>query len=108
METAHGWDLYVVAPRRCTFDVVDVSVTDLRADLAAWIGRARAGEDVVVTDRGSPVVRLSGIAAAPLLERLTREGLLSRPAGEQRPRASEVARVRAEGDVSGLVGEQRR
>ncbi|MEJ5945672.1 type II toxin-antitoxin system prevent-host-death family antitoxin [Pseudokineococcus basanitobsidens] len=87
---------------------MDVSVTDLRADLAAWISRAREGEDVVVTDRGAPVARLTAVEQVSLLDRLTREGLLSRPAPGSRPRATDVPRVRAHGDVSGLVGEQRR
>lgn len=85
-----------------------VSVTDLRADLAAWITRAREGEDVVVTDRGAPVARLTAVEQVSLLERLTREGLLSPPAPGPGLRAGDVTRVRARADVSGLVGEQRR
>lgn len=44
----------------------------LRAELAGWIGRVREGEDVVVTDRGTPVARLVAVGSAPLIDRLTR------------------------------------
>jgi prevent-host-death family protein len=87
---------------------MDVAVSTLRAELAAWIERVRAGEEVVVTDRGTPVVRLVPVDTAPLLERLTRQGVLSQPHTASRPRASGASRVHARGSVSDLVGEQRR
>lgn len=87
---------------------MDVAVSALRAELADWIGRVRAGEEVVITDRGIPVARLVSVDTVPLLERLTRQGVLSRPARAGRPTASGAARVRAEGSVSDLVGDQRR
>ncbi|MGH7919391.1 MAG: type II toxin-antitoxin system Phd/YefM family antitoxin [Candidatus Dormibacteraceae bacterium] len=87
---------------------MDVAITTLRADLASWIGRVRAGEEVVVTDRGTPVARLVGVDAAPLLEELTQRGVLSRPRRAVRPKASAALRVRARGPVAELVSEQRR
>jgi prevent-host-death family protein len=87
---------------------VDVAVSTLRAELADWIERVRGGEEVVVTDRGTPVARLVAIDTAPLLEQLTREGVLSRPRRGQRPAASGAPRVHARRPVSELVGEQRR
>lgn len=45
--------------------MVDVAVSRLRAALADWIERARRGEGVVVTDRGTPVVRLVAVDSAP-------------------------------------------
>jgi prevent-host-death family protein len=83
-------------------------VSMLRAELADWIERARAGEEVVVTDRGTPVVRLVAVDTAPLLEQLTRQGVVSRPRSASRPTASGAPRVRARGSVSDLVSEQRR
>jgi prevent-host-death family protein len=88
--------------------VVDVAVSALRADLATWIDRVRHGEEVVVTDRGTPVARIVAVDAAPLLEQLTREGVLSRPSRAERPVARGAARVRAREAVSDLVGKQRR
>lgn len=88
--------------------MVDVAVSALRAELASWIERVRAGEEVLITDRGVPVARLLPVDAAPLIEQLTRQGVLSKPRRSQRPTASGVSRVRARGSVSELVSEQRR
>jgi prevent-host-death family protein len=86
---------------------VDVAVSTLRAELADWIERVRRGEEVVVTDRGTPVARLIAVDTAPLLERLTREGVLSRPRAG-RPTARGATRVPAGRPVSELINEQRR
>jgi prevent-host-death family protein len=86
---------------------VDVAISTLRAGLSTWIERARSGEEVIVTDRGVPVARLVAVDSAPLLDRLTQQGVLSRPVGP-RPVARDAARVRATGSVSNLVGDERR
>lgn len=62
---------------------MEVSVSALRAELKSWIERARAGEDIVVTDRGVPVARLTGVATADLLTELTREGLVTPPTADR-------------------------
>lgn len=85
-----------------------MAISTLRAELANWIERARAGEEVVVTDRGIPVVRLLAVDTAPLLDQLTRSGVLSKPRRAGRPTASGAPRVRARGPVAELVSEQRR
>ncbi|MDQ3344106.1 MAG: type II toxin-antitoxin system prevent-host-death family antitoxin [Actinomycetota bacterium] len=87
---------------------MDVAVSTLRAELADWIERVRAGEEVVVTDRGRPVARLVSVDTAPLLEQLTRQGVLSRPRRAERPSARGAQRVHAQGSVSELVSDQRR
>lgn len=67
---------------------MDVPVSTLRAELSGWIERAKAGEDVVVTDRGIPVARILAVDSAPLLDQLTQRGLLSSEAPRgQRPAA---------------------
>lgn len=38
------------------------SIAELKARLSEYVAAARRGEDVVVTDRGRPVARLSGLA----------------------------------------------
>lgn len=86
---------------------VDVAISAFRAELASWIERVRGGEEVVVTDRGTPVARLLPVDTAPLLEQLTAQGVLSRPRRAARPSASTAARVHARGPVAELVGEQR-
>lgn len=86
---------------------MDVAVTELRANLSAWLGRAADGEEVVVTERGTPVVRLVGIDTAPTLERLTEEGVISRPPDPIRPRATGRRRPRSGRPVADIVREQR-
>ncbi|MEO7259758.1 MAG: type II toxin-antitoxin system prevent-host-death family antitoxin [Jatrophihabitantaceae bacterium] len=87
---------------------VDVAITRLRAKLSGWIEHVRAGEEVVITARGLPVARLLPINTAPLIERLTQQGVLGRPQRADRPTARDVVRARATDSVSKLVVEQRR
>lgn len=61
-----------------------------------------------MTDRGTPVVRLLPVDTAPVIERLTEEGLLTGPRSASRPSATGHRRVRARGSVAELVTEQRR
>ncbi len=86
---------------------MDVAISILRAELSLWIERVRAGEEVIVTDRGTPVARLLPVETAPLLDQLVRTGVLSKPRGADRPAARGAARVRARGPVADLVSEQR-
>lgn len=87
---------------------VDVAITELRSNLKAWVERARAGDDVVVTERGVPVARLVAVDAASVIERLERDGVVSRPQRAKRPQASGRVRARATGPVADLVTELRR
>jgi prevent-host-death family protein len=87
---------------------MDVTVTDLRAHLSSWLERARHGDDIVITDRGVPVARLSGLATTATLERLTADGVIGRPATAQRPQASGRARPRPRRPLADIVSDQRR
>jgi prevent-host-death family protein len=86
--------------------MAEVGVAQLRRELKDWLDRAQSGDEVVITDRGRPVARLSGIDTGPLLDRLADEGRLSR-ARSARPPARERPRVTAQGDVAALVVEER-
>jgi prevent-host-death family protein len=86
---------------------MDVGITTLRADLATWIDRARQGEEIVVTERGVPVARLVGVGSAPLLDELTRRGVINPPLDASRRSARSVRRVPSSESVSDLVSEQR-
>lgn len=91
---------------------MEVSVSKLRAELKDWIDAARRGEEVVITDRGVPVARLSGIDAADLISRLQQEGLITPPSSE-RPAAHHPAREPRDGacgqtPLSGLARRLRR
>ncbi len=87
---------------------MDVAVTELRAQLSTWLDRARAGEEVVITERGIPVARLTGVDSASLIERLTAEGVISAPLRPTRPKASGHKRVRASQSASDVISDQRR
>ncbi len=84
-----------------------VGVRELRDNLSRWIKRAQAGEEVIVTDRGRPVVRLLGSGQANGLARLIAEGLATPP---RMPKTDGFDRpiVNARGSVSDLVRDQRR
>ena len=87
--------------------MAEVGVSQLRRELKEWLDRARAGDEVVVTDRGRPVARLSGIDTTSLLEQLTAVGQLSRPRDDRRPTARGRRRVSATDDVSTSVTTER-
>jgi prevent-host-death family protein len=87
---------------------MDVAVSELRAHLSEYLDRARAGDEVVITDRGVPVARLLGLTATATLERLAADGVIGRAAASPRPRASGQRRPRARRPVADLVSDQRR
>ncbi|TWB09180.1 prevent-host-death family protein [Nitrospirillum amazonense] len=43
-----------------------VSVAQAKAEFAALVSRAEAGEEIIVTRNGKPVVRLSALTTAPV------------------------------------------
>ncbi len=87
---------------------MDVAVTELRAHLSDWLARARAGQEIVVTERGLPIARLIGIDTTALLERLDERGVIARPDQPRRPPATGRVRPRSRRPVANLVSEQRR
>ncbi|ACQ81655.1 prevent-host-death family protein [Beutenbergia cavernae DSM 12333] len=84
---------------------MDVPVSTLRAELKHWIALAGEGEDVVITERGVPVARLTPVAGADLIADLERDGLLAAPTT---PRPRVEARPAGPAGVSGLVRRLRR
>ncbi|QXC59497.1 type II toxin-antitoxin system prevent-host-death family antitoxin [Aquihabitans sp. G128] len=85
---------------------VEVGVRELKNNLSRYLERVREGEDLVITDRGRPVARLSPIdAPTDRLAALIDAGLVRPPVNPVRHR---VRRIRAAGPVSDLVAEQRR
>jgi prevent-host-death family protein len=100
--------MYTLLDLSCTLALVDVAMSALRANLKAYVARARHGERVVVTDRGVPVARLVPVDAEGILDQLEREGSLTRPPAVTRPRAHRSRRVVATGPVAEIVTGQRR
>jgi prevent-host-death family protein len=87
---------------------VNVPITELRAHLSDWLEQARSGEEIIVTDRGVPVARLMGLDASAVLERLTLEGVISRPVLSEKIKARGQKRPSATSSVADLVSAQRR
>jgi prevent-host-death family protein len=58
--------------------MVTVGVAELKAKLSEYLARVRAGEEIVVTDRGRPVARIGPAdpAADDHLADLEREGVV--------------------------------
>lgn len=84
--------------------VVEIGIRELRADLSKWVARVRNGDEVVVTDRGTPVARLVPAKGERTLDRLIREGVVEPAAHRKRavPKPIEGAR-----GISDLVIEGR-
>ncbi|MCY4193218.1 MAG: type II toxin-antitoxin system prevent-host-death family antitoxin [bacterium] len=58
---------------------MDVGVRELKAKLSEYIGRAAAGEVVIVTDRGRPVAQLAPLAGFSAVARGIEEGWIEPP-----------------------------
>ena len=84
----------------------EVGVAQLRRDLKRWVQRAQGGDEVIITDRGRPVARMTGIDLPAALQELIDEGAVSSPRRD-RPGARAVQRVRARGPVSSEVIRER-
>ena len=85
-----------------------VGVREFRSRLSHWLGRAAAGEEVIVTERGRPRVRLTGVDARTTRERLIEEGLIT-PAKKPRRRIDVESLPRMkEGTLTEILLDQRR
>jgi prevent-host-death family protein len=87
---------------------IEVGIRELRADLSAWIKRVSAGEEILVTDRGKPVARVTPATGHRKLDELIAAGKVT-PA--KRPWRGPLPKPIDLGpgvSVSDLVKEQRR
>lgn len=87
---------------------MEVAVTELRTRLAHWIDTVRDGTEIVITDRGMPVARIVAIDSTPAIDRLTAEGIISRPAATKRPIASSTNRPTPMHPIADIISDQRR
>jgi prevent-host-death family protein len=60
------------------------SISEAKAKLSALLERVKHGEEVTITDRGTPVARIVPVPPTEVdwderLERLERQGLITRP-----------------------------
>jgi len=66
------------------------SISETKAKLSALLERVKAGEEVTITDRGTPVARIVPLPATVVdwderLERLERQGVIRRPKKKLEP-----------------------
>jgi prevent-host-death family protein len=93
---------------------VEVGIRELRLNLSRYVARVRdGGVEVIVTDRGEPVARLSPIDREDaefesVYERLVREGLVIPPRRHKRPLPPLIDASEVHGSVSELLLEDRR
>jgi prevent-host-death family protein len=85
--------------------LMEVGVRELRNRLSRYLDRVRAGEEIVVTDRGRAIARVVPVGGERVLDRLIAEGIVT-PARQPKGRAARP--IKTKGTVSDLVGEQRR
>ncbi len=84
---------------------MNVGVKELRDGLSKHLAEVCAGHTVTVTDHGKPIARIVPIDRPTRLEQLLAEGRV-RPA--QRPKQPAREPLKAEGEVSDLIANQRR
>ena len=77
--------------------LVNVPITEFRRQLKRWLELAQEGEEIVITDRGTAVARLTGISARSVVERLAREGLLTLPTKPRIP-AKDLPKLKVIGE----------
>jgi prevent-host-death family protein len=84
----------------------EVGVRDLKNNLSRYLDRVQLGEEIIVTEHGKPVARLSSLdQPSDRLAALVASGAVRAPRSQQRQRP--VRRIKAKGSVSDLVAEQR-
>ncbi|MEZ5294874.1 MAG: type II toxin-antitoxin system prevent-host-death family antitoxin [Ilumatobacteraceae bacterium] len=83
---------------------MSVGVRELKANLSEYLARAAAGEDIVVTDRNRPVVRLVAYTSPSEVERGIDEGWIEAP---RRTRLADVERATSERSTLVTLDEDR-
>jgi prevent-host-death family protein len=81
-------------------------VRELKNNLSRYLDRVQLGEEIIVTEHGRPVARLSSLDhPSDRLAELVASGAVRPPRSERR---RPVRRIKTKGPVSDLVAEQRR
>lgn len=80
---------------------MEVGIRELRADLSRWLKRVENGEEILVTDRGKPIARITPANGRSKLDDLIARGLARPP--KRPPRTVLPPPIKARGTVSDLV-----
>ncbi len=84
--------------------MVQIGIRDLKAHLSSYVKSVRAGERIVITDRGAVVAQIVPAEGDAALQRLIDDGIAMPPAHTKRSAPSPLV---TDGSVSDLVAEQR-
>lgn len=85
---------------------MEVGIRELRAHLSRYLDHVREGEEIVVTDRGTPIATITPANGRSHIDELIAAGILT-PAPNKGPRTV-PSPIKIEGGISDLVDEQRR
>ena len=88
------------------------SITELKNSLSAYLRNVKAGEEVLITDRGRPIARLVPVSPSDSIEErmddLERRGLLKRGTGKLPEDFWEMPRPKdPEGSVRRAISQDR-
>jgi prevent-host-death family protein len=90
-----------VATRRST-----AGVREVKNNLSSYLDRVRGGEEIVITDRGRPVARLTSLDPdLDQLQELIDEGVIR---SSTALRSLPARRARLKGSIAELVADERR
>jgi prevent-host-death family protein len=81
---------------------VEVGVRELRDHLSQWLERVKAGGEVIVTERGMPVARLTSVKIHPEYQRLIDEGIIH-PARRPKSKALPPLKTKSGVNISDYV-----
>jgi prevent-host-death family protein len=84
---------------------VEVGIRELRAHLSRYLDQVREGEEIVVTDRGRPIARISPANGRSRIDELIATGVIT-PAPNKGPRRVPKP-IKIKGGISDLLDEQR-
>jgi prevent-host-death family protein len=86
---------------------MEVTFAQFKGSLMEYVNAVKSGEDVVVTHKGAPVARLTGVESTDLLQSLMADGLITPPAEDRAvPRLPQAEA--AKDALSSLLGRLRR
>lgn len=85
---------------------MEVGIRELRAHLSRYLERVREGEEIVVTDRGTPIAKITPTNGRSRIDELIEAGIVT-PAPNRGPRKV-PSPIDIGTTISDLVKEQRR
>lgn len=86
----------------------EAGIRELKTHLSAYLRRVKAGETIVITDRGTPIGRIIpvGTSLDERMERLMRAGLIAW-SGKPLEKVAPVARTKGDRTIADLLLEER-